>query len=98
MAKSRSKIVTSSAVATYACGLRAGQVVALRRDLAITSAGGPTGKVHPRGERWTVLPGASEDPGVVWFRQADGHRHTWDDTPALFDWFEVVDSPGGVAS
>ena len=83
------KLVTEYGVESYACGLRAGERVELRRPLHIHDhTGAPTGKVYPAGEVWTVLSGSKDDPGVVWFRQADGERHTWDDDAAQIDeWF-----------
>lgn len=75
----------------YQCGLVAGQQVALRKDLIVRDHNGkPTGEVYPKGEIWTVLSGIKSDP-VLWFRQADGERHTWDDDAAhVNEWFEVV--------
>jgi hypothetical protein len=76
----------------YKCGLVAGQKVALRKELVIlNNQGEPTGEVFPKGEIWEVLPGLRSDP-VLWFRQANGERHTWVDTAEeLAEWFEVVD-------
>lgn len=91
MANDEWKLVEFYDVPVYQCGLRAGQVLALRRDLVITSVDGPTGEVWPKGERHTVLNGSSKDPGVVWLLRPEGERHTWDDVPEIFDWFEVVD-------
>lgn len=85
------KLVTSYSVSTYRCGLRAGDRVALRDNLVVRDhRGEPTGKVYPAGELWQVLKGSKDDTGVVWFRQADGHRHTWDDDPEIFETFEVI--------
>ena len=82
------KLVGSYTVSTYRCGLRAGDRVALRRDLIVNDRRGkPTGEVHRIGEVWTVLHGSEADPGVLWLRQADGERQTWDDGPEVFDWF-----------
>lgn len=74
----------------YKCGLQAGQQVALRKDLVITDHNGkPTGKVHRQGEVWLVLAGIRSDP-VLWFRQPDGERCTWDDDPvSVAEWFTV---------
>jgi hypothetical protein len=75
-------------ITRYKCGLVAGQRVRLKRDLIISSGGQFTGKVCRAGEDWVVLPGIATDP-VLWLRQADGERHTWDDNPASVDeWFE----------
>lgn len=73
----------------YKCGLVAGQRVRLKKDLVITTYDGvPTGTVHRAGEEWLVLTGIRTDP-VLWFRQPDGERCTWDDDTASVDeWFE----------
>lgn len=73
----------------YKCGLVAGQRVRLKKDLVITTYDGvPTGTVHRAGEEWLVLTGITTDP-VLWFRQPDGERSTWDDDTASVDeWFE----------
>ena len=75
----------------YKCGLVAGQRVRLKKDLLITTFDGvPTGKIHPRGEVWTVLVGITSDP-VLWFRDGDGERCTWSDEAAeVEEWFEIV--------
>ena len=76
-------------ITKYKCGLVAGQRVRLRKELVVTRAGVPTGKVHPCGEEWTVLPGIATDP-VLWFREPDGERCTWDDDAAsVIEWFEI---------
>jgi hypothetical protein len=78
---------------TYKCGLVAGQRVALKMDLVICDhQNQPTGKVHPKGEIWVVLPGIASDP-VLWLRQADGERHTWDDdADSVAEWLELVET------
>ncbi len=87
------KLVDSYSVPTYLCGVKAGDRVSLRRDLVIRDhLGNPTGKTHPAGEIWTVLSGSKHDPGILWFRQADGDRHTWDDEPEVFNWFDKVEN------
>jgi hypothetical protein len=56
----------------------------------MTTEGIPTGTVHQAGEEWIVLTGITTDP-VLWFRQADGERCTWDDDAASVDeWFERI--------
>ena len=84
--------VNEYGVESYKCGLRAGDRVRLRKPLAIMNhLGVPTGVVHPAGEVWTVLSGSRQDPGVVWFRQADGERHTWDDdADQSSEWFRRI--------
>jgi hypothetical protein len=89
--KNQWKLIHNYDVTNYQCGLKAGDWVRLRKDLHTARHDGtPTG-VYLAGEIWHVLSGASEDPGVVWFRRPDGNRHTWDDDPSIFDWFEKVD-------
>ena len=94
MKDSKWKLIESYTVSTYRCGLRAGQKIALRRDLILTNSKGPTGKVHPEGEVYTVLHGSKDDPGVVWLSDGDGHRCTWDDGPEIYEWFELIDQTG----
>jgi hypothetical protein len=90
--KSKWKLVTRYGDPSYACGLQAGERVELKMPLVIYDpAGTPTGEVHPAGEVWTVLSGAKDDPGVIWFRDANGDRHTWDDEAVQIDeWFRRV--------
>ncbi|QNN24641.1 hypothetical protein HED60_20980 [Planctomycetales bacterium ZRK34] len=78
---------------TYACGLKAGQRVALKKDLIIRDHQGvPTGEIHPEGEVWVVLRGVRSDP-VLWFDCPDGERCSWDDDiNSVQEWFEVVES------
>jgi hypothetical protein len=77
-------------ISEYKCGLVAGQRVRLKKDIIKSCRGVPTGKIYPAGEEWIVLPGIKTDP-VLWFRQADGERHTWDDDKASIDeWFERI--------
>lgn len=81
----------SNRITNYMCGLVVGDRVRLKKDLVIsTSDGVPTGTVRRCGEEWTVLAGITTDP-VLWFRQADGERCTWDDDAASVDeWFEKM--------
>lgn len=74
-------------VLVYACGLRAGEQVRLIKPLTVQDHLGTPVYTHLAGPLWTVLAGAAEDPGIVWLRQPDGERHTWDDDPAIFEWF-----------
>lgn len=75
----------------YACGLVAGQRVSLLKDLVIRNHQGEVIAVHPAGEIWQVMIGVKSDP-VVWFRQADGEPHTWDDdATSVFEWFRLED-------
>ena len=77
----------------YRCGLVAGQRVKLRKDLVVLDhENKPSGKTHRKGDEWIVLPGILADP-VLWFRQSDGARCTWDDDAgSVEEWFDVVDA------
>lgn len=78
-------------VASYRCGLRAGDVLALRKDLPVTDPGGKVVCVlRPADGTWLVLPTSREDP-VVRLEEPGGDVHTWDDDAAsVEEWFEVV--------
>ena len=83
--------VNDFTIQQYSCGLRAGTAVRLKHDIPILdSEGNTTGRVHQRGEIWQVLTGADADPSAVWFRQADGQLHSWEDDPSIFETFEVL--------
>jgi hypothetical protein len=87
--KPKWKLVTEYDVGRYTCGLSAGNVLRLRKDIAVRDSNGtPTGDILVTGGLWTVLGGATDDPGTVWLMQPDGERHTWDDDPSIFEWFE----------
>lgn len=91
MKKTKWKFVSHFPIEHYKCGLNAGDRVSLKEDIIVKDfKGKPTGKVYPKGEIWEVLSGSKEEPVVVWFRQADGERHTWDDDESIFKTFEVV--------
>jgi hypothetical protein len=86
------KWVTEYPIEVYKCGLRAGDRLRLKNDLPIVDhTGSPSGKVHKRGETWTVKPGAKEEVVVVWLSEPDGNLHTWDDTSEIFEWFERIE-------
>jgi hypothetical protein len=73
----------------YPCGLKGGEKLRLRRPLPVVDATGGMTKSHPAGEEWTVIGGDTHVGDVVWLREPDGSRHTWDNE-TIFDWFEVV--------
>lgn len=79
-------------VGTYHCGLKAGQLLRLRADLPLVDHLGNVTNVIKAGSTWTVLPGCSTDPGVVWLQEPSGERHTWDDDASIFEKFEIVTS------
>jgi hypothetical protein len=91
MTEDKWKFVNEYHIEKYKCGLKAGDRVRLKHDIVITDhKGNPPSKVYPRGEIWNVLTGAKEEPIVVWFRQADGERHTWDDDESIYETFEII--------
>lgn len=75
----------------YRCGLKAGDRVELVQELVVRYfSGQPTGKVFPIGDVWTVLAGLKSDP-VLWLRDSNGDRATWDDDPVVVArWFRRV--------
>ena len=89
--KSKFKLIGEYPIKEYACGLTAGQKVKLLKDIVMEDHHGkPTGSIYNAGEIWEVLSGSKEPPIVVWLRQPDGKRHTWDDDSSIFDYFEVI--------
>ena len=76
-------------VTHYKCGFIAGQFVRLKQEIIVRDCdGNPTGKVHAAGEIWQVIEGVASDP-VIWFREPDGSRSTWDDDAnSVKDWFD----------
>jgi hypothetical protein len=90
--KIKFKLVTKMPVSKYKCGLKSGNFVRLKKDIVVKDhKRKPTGKIYPAGEIWKVVNGSKEKPIVVWFRQADGKFHTWDDDKSIFDWFELIE-------
>jgi hypothetical protein len=87
------KLLHEYPIMEYTCGLKAGDRVVLRKDLVIQDdRGNPTGRTHPKGEAWVVLPGSKILPIAVWFQKADGNRHTLNDDETVFEWVEIVGS------
>ncbi len=85
------KPVKDYPIEKYKCGLKAGDKVRLLRDILIKDHNDkPTGKIYRKGEVWTVLPSSKEPPVVVWFRQADGEPHTWDDDQSIYHTFQRI--------
>lgn len=78
--------------APYRCGLQPGQQVRLRKDLIIRDhKGRPTGRVHAKGEVWTVLPDSCSFRHDLWLQQPGGRPHTWDDDEeSVSEWFEPI--------
>jgi hypothetical protein len=91
MTKDKYTLVAQYPITEYRCGLIPGDKVRLKKDIILTDhKGNPTGGKCTKGEIWTVLSGAKEEPIVVWFRQANGERHTWDDDKSIFGIFEKI--------
>jgi len=84
------RLVEAYALKAYPCGLVAGSSLRIKREIRVTDhKGKETGKIYSVGLRWTVLPGVEAEPDIIWLRQSDGERHTWD-AHNIFDTFEVV--------
>lgn len=73
----------------YPCGLKGNEVIRLRCPLPIVDSDGKVVETRPAGEEWTVIGGDTHLADVVWLREPDGSRHTWDNE-TIFDWFEIV--------
>ena len=85
------KLSGSYPVTQYACGVKAGQRVRLRRSVVLRDhKGTPLGRRFKAGEIWQVLPSSAEPPVVIWLRRPDGERHTWDDDASFLDYFEPI--------
>lgn len=89
--KPKFKLVTDYPVTEYQCGIRTGERVRLRQELVVRDHNGKQTGVHQVGEIWTVLSSSTEPPTVIWLRQPDGKRHTWDDGDIFWNWFEKVE-------
>lgn len=75
MRKDKWKFVKDYPITNYKCGLKAGDLVRLKKDLIeMDYKNRPTGEVRSKGEIWTVIPGADDGRVDVWFRQSDGER------------------------
>lgn len=84
-------LVTTYPITEYQCGAKAGEKVRLRKDSIVTHKENiPTGEVLSAGGIWTVIPGSSEPPVVLWLREPSGDPHTWDDDAGFWEWFERV--------
>jgi hypothetical protein len=92
MTEDKWKFVNHYPITNYKCGLKAGDLVRLKKDLIeVDYKNKPTGQVRSKGEIWTVIPGADDGRVDVRFMQGDGGRRTWDDDRTSIDeWFEVV--------
>jgi hypothetical protein len=92
MTKHKWKFINDYPITNYKCGLKAGDIVRLKKDLIeMDFKNRPTGEIRSKGEIWTVIPGADDGRVDVWFLQSDGERRTWDDDrTSIAEWFEVV--------
>lgn len=91
--KPQFKLVSCYGVQAYFCGLKAGDKVTLKHDIIIRFKNGqPSGEIRREGEEWIVLSGSADDPGIVWLRNAEGERWTWDDSARFFQTFELKSS------
>jgi hypothetical protein len=90
--KDKWRLIGTYPVQIYACGLKAGQKLRLRKDVVVRDTDGcEAGTVFKAGEFWEVILGSAEPPLEVWLQRPKGDRHTWCDTMAIFDQFEIVD-------
>jgi hypothetical protein len=81
------RLVSEYGIVRYRCGLVSGDKVRVIDKIVIKTNGKPTGKVHEVGEIWTVLGGVEDEPEVIWLRDADGKRGTWD-SASFFTYFK----------
>jgi hypothetical protein len=84
--------ITEFDLLEYRCGLRAGDLVRLIKDLAIVDDDDCPIGVHRQGEIWGVLSGSHQDPNVLWLQRPNGEWHTWDDDESVWDQFERAGS------
>lgn len=78
----------------YPCGLKMGDRLILRRDLAIeTTDAKPTGVVYDAGSQWMVLAGFAAEPHVIWLRNPRGQNHTWD-AESIWESFDRAQDEG----
>ena len=86
--------ITEFDLLEYRCGLRAGDLVRLIKDIPILDQdGSPTGVRHEQGEIWGVLSGSHQDPDALWLQQPNGEWSSWDDGDSVWDQFERVEEP-----
>jgi hypothetical protein len=82
------KLVSTYGGSVYLCGLMPGDLITLRRQLAITDSNGfHIGSIEP-GLPWVVLTSVENEKGILWLREPSGERHTWDDNEEVFLTFE----------
>jgi hypothetical protein len=74
--------VTTFNINEYQCGLKAGEYIKLKTDLAFYKAD----------EIFQVLTGAEEDPSCLWLKDSAGEHTSWDDEFGIFEFFERIES------
>jgi hypothetical protein len=77
------KLITSDQMRleNYPCGVRAGDILRLRRGLHIRDhRNRMTGTIHLAGEENVVLLGNPDEPNIIWLERPGGEQHTWDET------------------
>ena len=85
------RLIIEYGLSPYPCGLRRGAKVRLKEPIVVRdSVGAETGIVYPKGEVWTVLSGNKNEPDVIWLRQPNGDRHTWE-ASSFFETFESAE-------
>ena len=83
--------ITEFNITEYECGLESGDRVELIVDFPVFDKDGvEVTRVHEKGEIWTVLTGADDDPSVLWLRQEDRELHSFDDDLAIFETFRLL--------
>jgi hypothetical protein len=91
MSSDKFTLVSDYSLKTYPCGLTAGSKLRITKEIRCRDhTGKKNGKNYLVGEIWTVLSGVPKEPDVIWLKQADGERHTWD-ADCIFETFERVD-------
>ncbi len=80
------RLVNDYNLMKYPCGLKTGDELELLCRIKIQDHDGSVTGHHEPGEIWTVLSGVVSEPDVIWLRQPDGERHTWDET--ILQWFK----------
>lgn len=90
MSKDTYKLVTDYSLHTYPCGLSSGDKLKLKVEIKVKDHKGKhTGEIHRKGEIWVVLSGVPEEPEIIWLKQPNGERHTWDASD-IFETFKLI--------
>ncbi len=62
----------------YSNGLKAGDTLILTQDLKMCAGDRDTSVNFASGSQWVVIPGLKSEPNILWLRNPNGERHTWD--------------------